>query len=170
MEKAKTLLNILGNPTRREILHLLSDEPYFVSQLAKELDIGQKAVIQHLELMESVGLVSKTEQQMERGRPRKYYEIDSNLQLEVLIAPYLFETYLSEPSFEKDEIIDDPFNKLRKVKDPLKRLEILSEVIKDTLMLIQYHEGTKRRLERTLERLKEEMRKTIETIDQSIEL
>ncbi len=168
MEKAKRLLNILGNPTRREILHLLSDEPYFVSQLAKELDIGQKAVIQHLDLMENIGIVSKTEQQIERGRPRKYYEIDSNLQLEVLIAPYLFETYLSEPSFEKEKIIEDPFNKLRMVKDPLKRLDILAEVIKDTLMLIQYHEGTKKRLEKTLERLKEEMRETIESIDQSL--
>ncbi len=169
MIKAKALLDILGTPTRREILHLLSEEPRFVSQLSKELDIGQKAVIQHLDLMENVGIITNTQQQVERGRPRKYYEIDSNLQLEVLISPYLFEMHLSESSFDKN-IIEDPFTKLHLVKDPMKRLEILAQVIKDTLLLIQYHEGIKRRLERTLERLKEEMKNALKNIDQTLEI
>ena len=40
------LLDVMGCKTRRDILDLLRDEPRFVSQISRELEIGQKAIIE----------------------------------------------------------------------------------------------------------------------------
>ncbi|HZT34685.1 MAG TPA: ArsR family transcriptional regulator, partial [Nitrososphaera sp.] len=37
------ILDILGNDTRRKILSILSQEPMYFNQLAREIDIGQQA-------------------------------------------------------------------------------------------------------------------------------
>ncbi len=49
--KIEELLNMLGNETRRGILQMLSERPYYVTEISQELDIGQKAIIEHLSLM-----------------------------------------------------------------------------------------------------------------------
>ncbi|WP_336248422.1 ArsR/SmtB family transcription factor [Methanothrix soehngenii] len=51
------LLDILGNENRRRILQLLSFRPFYFNEMAKRLDVGPKAVIDHLEMLERAGLV-----------------------------------------------------------------------------------------------------------------
>lgn len=51
------LFHALGDPTRRAILDRLCHGPVSVSQLAKPLGITLTAVGQHLELLETCGLV-----------------------------------------------------------------------------------------------------------------
>jgi len=46
------ILDILGNDTRRKILVALADEPMYFNQLAKELGVGQQAVLRHLQTLE----------------------------------------------------------------------------------------------------------------------
>lgn len=80
------LLDVMGCKTRRNILDLLREEPRFVSQISRELEIGQKAIIEHLRAMEEAGLLSSKFQKIERGRPRKYYDISNDVEFQIFIS------------------------------------------------------------------------------------
>ncbi len=86
----KVLLDMLGNETRREILLQLSKRPCYVSQLSQKLQTGQKAIIEHLELLREAGLLETRFEKIEKGRPRKYYEISDDFILEIRISPGFF--------------------------------------------------------------------------------
>ena len=91
------ILDVLGNETRREILQLLSVRPCYVSQLAHELNVGQKAIIEHLQLMHEAGILEVRLQRVEKGRPRKYYLISTNLRLNVRIGQDTFQVETLTP-------------------------------------------------------------------------
>jgi ArsR family transcriptional regulator len=80
------ILDVMGCKTRREILDFLRDEPRFVSQISRELSVGQKAIIEHLRAMEEVGLLNSSFRKIERGRPRKYYGISSDIEFQIFIS------------------------------------------------------------------------------------
>ena len=82
MESAQ-LLDILGNENRRKILHLLASRPCYMSEIAERLDVGAKAVLGHLLLLEKAGLI---EGNVDAQR-RNYFHITDNLRLEVLDSP-----------------------------------------------------------------------------------
>ena len=54
---AKTVLTVLGDPTRQAILDLLLEGPQPVGQLAALLPVSRPAVSQHLKVLKEVGLV-----------------------------------------------------------------------------------------------------------------
>ncbi|NOJ26627.1 MAG: transcriptional regulator, partial [Nitrososphaera sp.] len=79
-----TLLDILGNDTRRKILTALSDEPMYFNQLAKELGVGQQAVLRHLQTLEESGLIETYAEKSDLGAPdRKYYRLNDSFILTV---------------------------------------------------------------------------------------
>ena len=80
------LLDILGNENRRRILQLLSFRPFYFNEIAKRLDVGPKAVIDHLVMLERAGLI---ECYQEQGR-RKYFRIIRKTVLEVAVSPYSY--------------------------------------------------------------------------------
>jgi ArsR family transcriptional regulator len=51
------ILDIIGNNTRRKILATLSQEPMYFNQLAKEIGIGQQAILRHMKTLEDIGLI-----------------------------------------------------------------------------------------------------------------
>lgn len=51
------VFHALGDPTRRAMIEKLSEGPVSVSKLAKPLDITLAAVVQHLRILETSGLV-----------------------------------------------------------------------------------------------------------------
>ena len=83
----EAVLDVIGCKTRRDILALLTEEPRFVSQLSQQLNVGQKAIIGHLKAMEELGLINPSYQKIERGRPRKYYEITQDIEIKIFIKP-----------------------------------------------------------------------------------
>jgi len=119
------LLDILGNENRRRILQLLSFRPFYFNEMAKRLDVGPKAVIDHLEMLERAGLV---ECYQDQGR-RKYFRIVRKTVLEVAVSPHCYgvRAYLSEeaPAVEENELSQD----MKLLRDELssikeKRLEL----------------------------------------------
>ena len=80
------LLDILGNENRRRILQLLSFRPFYFNEMAKRLDVGPKAVIDHLVMLERSGLV---ECYQDQGR-RKYFRIARKTVLEVAVSPHSY--------------------------------------------------------------------------------
>jgi DNA-binding transcriptional ArsR family regulator len=51
------VLRALGDPTRRDLVERLGGGPATVSQLARPLDMSLSAVVQHLAVLESCGVV-----------------------------------------------------------------------------------------------------------------
>ncbi|MBP8624367.1 MAG: helix-turn-helix domain-containing protein [Methanothrix sp.] len=98
------LLDILGNENRRRILQLLSFRPFYFNEMAKRLDVGPKAVIDHLEMLEKAGLV---ECYQDRGR-RKYFRIARKTVLEVALSPHSYgvRAYLCEDIPQSEESAD----------------------------------------------------------------
>ncbi len=90
MESAQ-LLDILGNENRRKILNLLASRPYYMSEIAQRLDVGAKAVLGHLEILERAGMIEASVD----GQRRKYFHIKDNLRLEVSVSPYSFEVEIT---------------------------------------------------------------------------
>ena len=84
MDSAK-LLDILGNENRRKILQLLSHRPYYVSEIVGQLNVGPKAILGHLDMLERAGLIECSNEQR-----RKYFHIVGNVQLEVSVSPHLY--------------------------------------------------------------------------------
>jgi len=81
------ILDILGNETRRRILASLADEPMYFNQLAKQVDIGQQAMLRHLDALEKGGLIEAYAEKSTYGAPnRKYYKLSSAFSLTVSIS------------------------------------------------------------------------------------
>lgn len=99
---AEEMLEILGNESRRRILNLLSKKPCYVSEISYSLKMAPKVVLEHLDRLEKLGIVSSYEE----GR-RRYYSINRNLRIEVSIAPHRFNAnMISEtPEFEIEEFV-----------------------------------------------------------------
>ncbi|MDD1737020.1 MAG: helix-turn-helix domain-containing protein [Methanothrix sp.] len=95
------LLDILGNENRRRILQLLSFRPFYFNEMAKRLDVGPKAVIDHLDMLERAGIV---ECYQEQGR-RKYFRIARKTVLEVALSPHSYgvRAYLSEDAPRRED-------------------------------------------------------------------
>jgi len=98
------LLDVLGNDTRRAILRLLADRPCFKTEIAQELEIGQKAINEHLEIMRRLGLIRGKNKRQERGGPRKYFEISESIQFEIMLQPRQFRANSANASLNSSQM------------------------------------------------------------------
>jgi predicted transcriptional regulator len=87
MKSMGKFLEIVGNETRRRMLELLSDEPQYISQIAKKLDVTQPAILKHLAVLEKTGLIESFWRRNPRGAARKYYRICDSVDIEIAIHP-----------------------------------------------------------------------------------
>jgi ArsR family transcriptional regulator len=104
-----SVLDVMGCKTRRKILILLTQEPRFVSEISKELEIGQKAIIEHLKAMEELGLLKSSFQKIERGRPRKYYDISQKVEIQICIDKDTIKMDIKGDDFSKLQELEDKF-------------------------------------------------------------
>jgi ArsR family transcriptional regulator len=81
------ILDIIGNNTRRKILATLAREPMYFNQLAKEIGVGQQAILRHMKALEDIGLVASYAEKSNLGAPdRKYYRLNSSFSLNISIS------------------------------------------------------------------------------------
>jgi len=72
-KRADPVLDALGDPTRRAILHRLREGPKPVVEIAKGLPVTRPAVSQHLRVLKEAGLV------IDRAEgTRRLYAVDPN--------------------------------------------------------------------------------------------
>lgn len=92
-----SLLEVLGNGTRLEMLRELSRGPKYVSELAEATGTDGKTAVHHLSTLEEADLVAW----YRRGN-RKYYELTASVDLR--IAPPPERTFLlqAEPIDDDD--------------------------------------------------------------------
>lgn len=70
------VFSALADPTRREIVRMLSHGPTIVTDLAKPFDISLPAVSRHLRILQDSGLVTQDKQ----GRERRCHLVPEPLQ------------------------------------------------------------------------------------------
>ncbi|NHW89019.1 MAG: metalloregulator ArsR/SmtB family transcription factor [Archaeoglobales archaeon] len=105
------ILEVIGNESRRKILELLSKKPCYVSEISYCLKMAPKVVLEHLEKLESAGIVKS----LEDGK-RRYYYIAKNLHIDVTISPHRFEVRIV------GEHNGDPAEALRKIESKFETL------------------------------------------------
>ncbi|HEU4822395.1 MAG TPA: ArsR family transcriptional regulator [Nitrososphaeraceae archaeon] len=87
MHNDSAILDIIGNNTRRKILATLAREPMYFNQLAKEIGVGQQAILRHMKALEDIGLVASYAEKSNLGAPdRKYYRLNSSFSLNISIS------------------------------------------------------------------------------------
>lgn len=52
----------IADPTRRKVLHLLSNKNQSIAEIASQFDISRTAIVKHLNILEEAGLVEGEKQ------------------------------------------------------------------------------------------------------------
>ena len=123
MKPADNILQIVGNETRRRILALLSEEPHYISQIAKKLDVTQPAILKHLSLLQKAGLIESSLRKNPLGAARKYYTIRDSVGIEIAINPNQFTVTRNSQRMsclkqvETERIIEQLTEEINRAKD-----------------------------------------------------
>jgi ArsR family transcriptional regulator len=126
LTSVETILEILGNDSRRRILSLLAKKPCYVSEISYALKMAPKAVIEHLEKLEKAGVIRS----FEDGR-RRYYHIDQNMRVEISITPHLFQTSVVDDFRDMERRVDRLFQDFLKIRREIR--EISSKFMENTI-------------------------------------
>lgn len=75
-EGLKSLGKLLSNETSRKIMVCLRDEPMYVNQIAKKLNLQMNLIIHHIKLLMNAGLLITTEKKITRkGIKHTHYQV-----------------------------------------------------------------------------------------------
>ena len=125
-----TILEILGNPTRRAILMKLAKLPQSGSELAHALDISRQAVHSQLKILSDNNIIDEIESGLKGS---KLYRIKENLSISIDIFPDYFNIQYSsaqinnlEPVQLKDVGCSVDYENL---KEPNEKIKYLGEKI-----------------------------------------
>lgn len=133
MVSEDVLFNLMGNETRRMILKMLATGPRYTTEIAEKLQVGQKAINEHMRLLQEAGIVDLYIQKQSRGSPRKYFKINKSVRLEFIVAPYRFDTVLSGAiiDLDSDNIIMD-YPQLQLLEEEIKKSKHVQEMTRLT--------------------------------------
>ncbi|OLS22871.1 MAG: hypothetical protein HeimC3_28140 [Candidatus Heimdallarchaeota archaeon LC_3] len=93
-ENCTNAFDCLGNSCRRRILQLLVNEPHYVSQIAKILDLSQPAVLKQMNILKEKGLVTETKgnpiftRERAKGPEPNYFQVSRSFYLSYILTPY----------------------------------------------------------------------------------
>ncbi|MDO5832573.1 MAG: ArsR family transcriptional regulator [Methanobrevibacter sp.] len=147
------ILDVMGCKTRRDIINLLREEPMFVSEISNELDIGQKAIIAHLRAMEDIGILNSSYKKIVRGRPRKYYDLQNEVNIHITINRNTFDVNLSDDMLNTLQLPSgDEWSKLLDIEKRIDdgQLEAIDELKNQIRLYGNLLERAEYILERTL--------------------
>jgi len=149
------ILDVMGCKTRRDIINLLREEPMFVSEISNELDIGQKAIIAHLRAMEDIGILNSSYKKILRGRPRKYYDLQNEVNIHITINRNNFDVQFTDDMLNTLQLPSgDEWSKLLAIEKRIDdgQLEAIDELKNQIRLYGNLLERAEYILERTLKR------------------
>lgn len=145
------ILDVMGCKTRRDIINLLREEPMFVSEISNELDIGQKAIIAHLRAMEDIGILNSSYKKILRGRPRKYYDLQNEVNIHITINRNNFDVQFTDDILNTLQLPSgDEWSKLLDIEKRIDAGQL--EAIDELKNQIRLYGNLKERAEYILER------------------
>ncbi len=124
MVSSEQLLDVLGNETRRMILELLAEKPRYTTEIASLLNIGQKAINDHLRIMSEFGIIETYVQKQQRGSPRKYFKVDEKFKLEFTLTPGFFRVRILDTNVDSKSIFEEfpEFKELQKKVEQIQKI------------------------------------------------
>jgi DNA-binding transcriptional ArsR family regulator len=66
MEARRDVFRAIADPTRREIIHLIAQEPRHLNAIAENFDMTRQAISLHIKILEECGLIEIKQQGRER--------------------------------------------------------------------------------------------------------
>jgi DNA-binding transcriptional ArsR family regulator len=66
MEMRRDVFQAIADPTRRAIIHLISEVPLNLNTIAENFDMSRQAISLHIKILDECGLISITAQGRER--------------------------------------------------------------------------------------------------------
>ena len=79
MDTRRDIFQAIADPTRREIIHLISGKPGNLTEISGNFDMSRQAVSLHIKILEECGLIIIRQQGRERYcelKPEKLKEVD----------------------------------------------------------------------------------------------
>ena len=145
------ILDVMGCKSRRDIINLLREEPMFVCEISNELDIGQKAIIAHLRAMEDIGILNSSYKKILRGRPRKYYDLQNEVNIHITINRNNFDVQFTDDILNTLQLPSgDEWSKLLDIEKRIDAGQL--EAIDELKNQIRLYGNLKERAEYILER------------------
>jgi len=86
----ETVVEVLGNPIRRQIIHKLSEGPDYALRLSNELNIHQQLAAKHLKVIRNADLVDIVRQKSGRGADQKLFTLNKFYSLQIDFSPSLY--------------------------------------------------------------------------------
>lgn len=128
-----TLLEILGNPTRRVILSKLAKVPHGASELARSLGISRQAVHSQLKILSDNGIIENIDPLETRGGK---YRIKRNISLRIDLSPDYYNIKYSMSQIKNNSLniklkdLDCSLD-YTKLKSPDEKVKFLGENIRE---------------------------------------
>ena len=86
----ETVVEVLGNPIRRQIIRKLSVGPDYALRLSNELNIHQQLAAKHLKVIRNADLVDMVRQKSDRGADQKLFSLNKFYSLQIDFSPSLY--------------------------------------------------------------------------------
>jgi len=143
LEDIIELLKALSGRNCLKILQALS-EPKYWSQLIEELDMHRWVLKKYIDKLLRCGLIDSFIKPVERGPPRRYFQISRNLTLLLEISPKGVHVHqLSTPYTERNVEILSKYPSIRKL---VNRFEKINQIL-DPVTRKEYKERLKKEIE-----------------------
>lgn len=149
---------------------MLAEKPRYTTEIANLLDIGQKAINEHLRIMSEFGIINMYVQKQQRGSPRKYFKVNERFKLEFTLTPGFFKVYIVDPNMDLNTLLQD-FPELKELQkkveqiQTVRRIEQYRKVCKELGEELSRLTQAKMYIETLLVRTRQRCKQLIETLE-----
>ena len=117
----ETVVGVLGNPVRRNIIKKLSEGPDYALRLSNELKIHQQLAAKHLKVIQDAELVDVIRQKSNIGADKKVFHLNKFYSLQIDFSPSLYNERLISFNNPHQWIQED--NYMERLEEQVKDIE-----------------------------------------------
>jgi predicted transcriptional regulator len=116
----ETVVDVLGNPIRRQIIRKLSEGPDYALRISNELNVSQQLASKHLKVIRNAELVDVIRQKSHKGADKKMFSLNKFYSLQIDFSPSLYNERLI--SFNNPRLWINADNYIDRLEDQVKEL------------------------------------------------
>jgi predicted transcriptional regulator len=117
----ESVVGVLGNPVRRNIIKKLSEGPDYTLRLSNELNINQQLAAKHLKVIQDAELVDVVRQKNPLGADKNVFHLNKFYSLQIDFSPSLYNERLISFNNPRQWIQED--NYMEKLEEQVKDID-----------------------------------------------
>ena len=86
----ENIVEVVGNPTRRQIIRKLSEGPDYALRISNELNVSQQLASKHLKVIKDAELVNIFREKSRKGADKKMFKLNKFYSLQIDFSPNLY--------------------------------------------------------------------------------